>query len=161
MLSLYLFIFVFVWRLLTYIFRILRCNWAYNMYLENNDKNTISRLKPILEDIFTECNCKFVDISILMSNKERMIDCFETSIGCYLSKIVMNFYPNYWLKKIFKDPFLELAKASGKKVIEKLLWLILHAFCWLVGTIDFASVLSEEVLNTLEIIKRLISIIFK
>lgn len=163
MLSLYFFILAFVWRLLTYIFRILRCNWAYDMYLENKDKNTISRLKPILEDIFTECDCKFVDISSIMSDKKKTIDCFETSIGCYLVRISMNFYPNYWLKKIFKDTmdyiFNRLVK--DKKIIKAIVLFFATIVFWFGGAIDFASVFSEELLNTLEIIKRIIDIISK
>ncbi len=163
MLFFWFFIIAFVLRLLTYIFRILRCNWAYDMYLENHEKNNISRLKPILENIFTECNCKFVDISSIISDKKKMIDYFETSIGYYLVRISMNFYPNYWLKKIFKDPmdhiFNRLVK--DKKIIKAIVLFFATIVCWLGGTIDFASVFSAEVLNTLEIVHRLIDLILK
>lgn len=163
MLFLFFFIIAFVLRLLTYIFRILRCNWAYDMYLENNDKNNISRLKSILEDIFTECNCKFFDISSVMSNKKQTIDFFEASIGYYLERISMNFYPNYWLKKIFKDPMDHIFNrlVRDKKIIKAIALFFVTIVFWFGGTIDLASVFSAEVLNTLEIVNRLIDIIFK
>lgn len=160
MIFLYLFVVVFFWRLLTYIFRLINCKKLYRKWQSQTDP-TENQIETEAIAIFKECHCPYVSIDFHRNNPDKIKTSFNISIGYYKYGIKQNFYPNFWIYAIFKKPFLELAEASGKMIIEKFFQLILYAFCWLGGTIDFASVLSEEALNTLEIVHRLIDLIFK
>ncbi len=160
MLFLYFFGVVFFWRLITYTFRLIYCKKLYGKWQSLSDP-TENQIETVTTKIFKECKCPYVSVDFHRNNPDKIKTSFNISIGYYRSKIDENFYPNFWVYSIFKKPFVELARSGGKEILEKLFKLFMHSFCWLGGTIDFVSIFRAELLNSAEIVSRLIDLILK
>lgn len=161
MLLLWLFLALFVLRLLTYIYRAYRCarlRVIYTDWLSGKISSILQYEKEILA-LFCAANVYDQTLSFDKYNAKRIMETFERAIGSFLYEIKKNFFPNYWIKTILFAPskiidYMGIRNFPALKMIKTILIVIY----WAVGIWDISASVNESLTSPLDEIIKLISL---
>lgn len=157
---------LFVYRLLLYIYRWLRCVRLKRIYLNwlNGKKNGILRYEKEIRMIFSCAAIHGLTFSPNIAHREieETAKSFERAIGCFKYEVARNFFPHYWIKKIVLAPIEFLDHVGIRNVpATKAIKVILQIFYWAIGTWDIAAFFDASIPSPLNKLLELLALIIE
>lgn len=157
MLLLSLFFIIFVCRLLTYLCKWVHCAIVYTKYDMHCDSEMVYRYEAEIESIFRECGGLVTYLHFKIKDKKLIDGFFNKAMGYYEYNIKSNFCPIFWYKKLLKEPFFYLTNGTFVQSLVSIIEIFVLTLCLMSCFFDFASIFSPEILNTIEIVIKMLN----